>query len=92
MKFLATSLLLYLSFLLDSRANALKISGVRTGLGYGRVHGLGEGLLGRRSVLSSAGDLRNDGDLKYYANITLNDEAFPVLIDTGRCVCTSLSL
>ena len=29
--------------------------------------------------------LRDDGDLKYYTNITLNDQVFPVLIDTGRC-------
>ncbi|KIP04220.1 hypothetical protein PHLGIDRAFT_129664 [Phlebiopsis gigantea 11061_1 CR5-6] len=27
--------------------------------------------------------LRDDGDLKYYTNITLNDQVFPVLIDTG---------
>lgn len=82
MQFLATSLLLYLSFLLDSHANAIKISGARTGLGYGRVHG--GGLLGRRGTLSGSGDLKNDGDLKYYTNLTLNDEVFPVLIDTGR--------
>lgn len=30
-----------------------------------------------------SGSLADDGDLKYFTNITLNDEVFPVLIDTG---------
>ena len=33
-------------------------------------------------------DLNNSGDLKYFTNITLNGQLFPVLIDTGRCVYT----
>ena len=35
--------------------------------------------------MSSSGDLNNNQDLKYFTNITLNEEVFPVLIDTGRC-------
>jgi hypothetical protein len=81
MKYLTAPLLLYLSYLLDlsSQANALKIHGVRTPLD--------DAGLDRRSSMSSQGDLRNDGDLKYYTNVALNGEQFPVLIDTGRCVC-----
>jgi len=77
MKFLATPLLLYLSFLLNElsiHANAIKISGVRT---------MRDGSLTRRASLSGAGDLQNQSDLKYFTNISLNDESFPVLIDTG---------
>ena len=33
-----------------------------------------------------AADLSDRQDLKYYTNISLNGETFPVLIDTGRCV------
>lgn len=77
MKFLATSLLLYLSFLLDdlSGAHAIRISGKRVPR---------EGPLLRRGTMTA--DLKDDGDLKYYTNISLNGETFPVLIDTGRLV------
>lgn len=75
MKLLATSALLYLSFLLDtlSGAHAIRISG---------RHVPREERLQRRGAMTPT--LRDDGDLKYYTNITLNDQAFPVLIDTGR--------
>ena len=75
MKFLATSTLLYLSFLLESisGANAIRISGKQNRRG---------GRLQRRGAMTAT--LQDDGDLKYYTNITLNDEVFPVLIDTGR--------
>ncbi len=82
MKFIAPTLLFYLSFLLDdisqTRVNALRISGKRIPRGEDE-HGLG-----RRATLTA--DLRDDSDLKYYTNITLNEEVFPVLIDTGRYV------
>ncbi len=82
--YLTAPLLLYLSFLLDLAipTNAVKISGVRTP----RHESFS---LDRRATMSSQGDLRNDGDLKYFTNITLNGEVFPVLIDTGRCVAFS---
>lgn len=86
MKFLATSLLLYLSFLLDelSCANAIRISGVRNPReGYG---GGAEGLERRGTLLAASDTLKNDGDLKYLTNVTLNEEVFVCLIDTGRCV------
>lgn len=73
MKFLATSLLLYLSFLLE--ANAIRISGRQIPW---------EERLQKRGSMS--GSLTDDGDLKYYTNITLNGEVFPVLLDTGRYV------
>lgn len=73
MKFLVTSLLLCLSLLLE--ADALRISGKRIPW---------EERLQRRGAMSAT--LTDDGDLKYFTNITLNDEVFPVLIDTGRCV------
>lgn len=77
MKFLATSLLLYLSLLLDdiSGAHAIRLSGKKRPR---------EEKLQRRSAMTAT--LKDDGDLKYYTNITLNDEVFPVLIDTGRQV------
>ena len=75
MKFIATSLLLYLSLLLNdiTSIHAIRISGQRRPR---------EERLQRRSGMTAT--LRDDGDLKYYTNITLNDEVFPVLIDTGR--------
>ena len=73
MKFLATSLSLCLSLLLE--ANAIRISG--------RQVPWEERLQRRGSMVAT---LQDDGDLKYFTNITLNDEVFPVLIDTGRCV------
>ncbi|PSR98931.1 hypothetical protein PHLCEN_2v4251 [Hermanssonia centrifuga] len=59
----------------QTRVNALRISGKRIPRGEDE-HGLG-----RRATLTA--DLRDDSDLKYYTNITLNEEVFPVLIDTG---------
>jgi hypothetical protein len=77
MKTLATATLLCLSFLFEniSGANAIRISGKWIPW---------EERMQRRSAMSSM--LQDDGDLKYYTNITLNDEVFPVLIDTGRSV------
>ena len=77
MKFLATSLLLYLSLLLDdlSGTHAIRISG--------KKKSRGEGLQTRGAMTAT---LKDDGDLKYYTNRTLNGEVFPVLIDTGRSV------
>lgn len=70
MQLLTTSLLLCLSFLLE--ANAIRISGRRMPW---------EERLQKRGAMTAT--LRDDGDLKYFTNITLNDEVFPVLIDTG---------
>ena len=84
MKFLAPTLLLYLTFLLDdlaqTGAHAFRISGRWIPPAERRQHGLA-----RRATMSSSGDLNNNQDLKYFTNITLNEEVFPVLIDTGRC-------
>ncbi|KAI0093260.1 acid protease [Irpex rosettiformis] len=78
MKYLTASLPLCLSLLLDLavQSNAIKIHGVRTP----RDESFS---LDRRAAMSSSGDLRNDQDLKYFTNISLNDQPFPVLIDTG---------
>lgn len=78
MKYLTAPLLLHLSYLLDLslQAKAFKIHGVQTPQD--------DATLSRRSSMTSQGDLRNDGDLKYYTNVKLNGEQFPVLIDTGR--------
>ena len=38
------------------------------------------------------GSLRNNGDLSYYANVTIKGQSFAVLIDTGRCVSRLFNL
>lgn len=40
-------------------------------------------VLTRAFVSGTSGTLINDGDLSYFANLTLNQKAFSVLIDTG---------
>ena len=92
MKFLAPTLLLYLSFLLDDIAQAgtyaLRLSGKRIPPEERGKHGVA-----RRAVMTATApsDLNNNQDLKYFTNITLNEEVFPVLIDTGRCVLSRVS-
>ncbi|KAI0695469.1 aspartic peptidase domain-containing protein [Cytidiella melzeri] len=39
--------------------------------------------LGRRATITAQPDLQNDADLKYFTNVSMNDQQFPVLIDTG---------
>lgn len=90
MRLLAPSLLFcgtscFLLHILTLQALAIRISGVRTGRG----NGVGGGLLGKRAALFGSGGLQDDSDLKYYTNVTLNEEVFPMLIDTGRYVCDS---
>lgn len=76
MKTLATSLVLTLSLLNElSGVHALKLHGRQLTT---------EERLQRRTSMSTQPDLKNDGDLKYYTNVSLNDVNFPVLIDTGR--------
>ncbi|KAI0743537.1 acid protease [Daedaleopsis nitida] len=82
MKLLAPSLLFYLSFLLD---NVPATQAVRFPLqarmgGFGNSYGAG---LARRASLEGTPDLSNQGNMQYQTNITLNGQAFHVLIDTG---------
>lgn len=82
MKFLAPSLLLYLSCLLDELpiAQAIHLP-LRA-----RMGGFGDGGLARRASLTGTPDLTNQGNMQYQTNITLNGQTFQVLIDTGRFV------
>ncbi len=82
MKFLAPSLLLYLSFLLDGLPIAQAIHLPLKA----RMGGFGHGGLARRASLTGTPDLTNQGNMQYQTNITLNGQAFQVLIDTGRSV------
>ncbi|KAI1794123.1 acid protease [Ganoderma leucocontextum] len=79
MKFLAPSLLFYLSFLLDDLpiAQAIHLP-LRA-----RMGGFGDGGLTRRASLTGTPDLTNQGNMQYQTNITLNGQEFQVLIDTG---------
>ena len=82
MRFLAPSLLLYLSFLLDEVpiAHAIRLP-LRA-----RMGGFGNSGLARRASLTGTPDLTNQGNMQYQTNITLNGQSFQVLIDTGRSV------
>ena len=62
---------------LTHTAHALRLSGRRVAP---------HDVLARRASMSSSADLNNLQDLKYFTNISLNEQVFPVLIDTGRCV------
>lgn len=79
MKLLASSLVLYLSLLLDDAvgASAFRIHGKRKPWA-----GQNGGELQRRVPLSS--DLKNAGDVNYFANVTMGGRVFSVLLDTGR--------
>ncbi|PIL36177.1 hypothetical protein GSI_01837 [Ganoderma sinense ZZ0214-1] len=79
MKFLAPSLLLYLSCLLDEFPIA---QAIRLPL-RARMGGFGDGGLARRASLTGTPDLTNQGNMQYQTNITLNGQAFQVLVDTG---------
>lgn len=83
MKFLASSLLLYLSLLLDD----LTVSAIRIPFTGHRVpHGrtwTGLERLGRRASMTGS-TLSDSSDIEYYTNITLGGQSFKVLIDTGR--------
>ena len=82
MKFLAQSLLLYLSLLLNDVPIA---QAIRLPI-QGRIGGFGSSGLARRASISGTPDLSNQGNLQYQTNITVNGQQFQVLIDTGRCV------
>ena len=82
MKFLAPSLLLYLSLLLNDAPIA---QAIRLPI-QGRIGGFGSSGLARRASISGTPDLSNQGNLQYQTNITVNGQQFQVLIDTGRCV------
>ena len=79
MKFLSSSLLLYLSCLLDELPIA---QAVRFPL-QARMGGFGAGLR-KRASLEGTPDLSNQGNMQYQTNVTLNGKEFHVLIDTGR--------
>ncbi|CDO77320.1 hypothetical protein BN946_scf184775.g10 [Trametes cinnabarina] len=90
MKFpLATPLVLYLSLLLDE---LLFVQAIRFPLkgrigGFSRQdvlpHASNPTRLGRRASVSGTPDLSNVGNVQYQTNITLNEQQFKVLIDTG---------
>ncbi len=80
MKLLSSSLLLYLTCLLDELPVA---HAVRFPL-QARMGGFGVRGLGRRASLEGTPDLANQGNMQYQTNITLNGKEFHVLIDTGR--------
>lgn len=77
MKLLASSLVLYLSLLLELAVdvNAIRIHGKRKP--WAEVEGL------QRRVALSA-DLKNAADVNYFANITMGGKVCSVLLDTGR--------
>lgn len=80
MKLLSSSLLLYLTCLLDELPVA---HAVRFPL-QARMGGFGVRGLERRASLEGTPDLANQGNMQYQTNITLNGKEFHVLIDTGR--------
>ncbi|KAI0081265.1 acid protease [Panus rudis PR-1116 ss-1] len=78
MRLLSTSFLLYLTFLLDdlTTSHALRLS----------LHGSRDSSaplsgLGRREPMK--GDLKNSGDVKYWANVTMGGKTVSLLLDTG---------
>ncbi|KAL6310369.1 acid protease [Sparassis latifolia] len=77
--FLSSSLLLYLSLLLDDlavRAVRIPISGKQVHRGWWEA-------LTRRTSLSQGANVVDSSDVKYFANLTLGGSPFQVLIDTG---------
>ncbi|KAI8993025.1 acid protease [Trametes punicea] len=89
MKFsLATSLVLYLSLLLDELplAQALRfpLEGRIGGFSSPDIHRRRTaGRLERRLSVTGTPDISNVGNVQYQTNITLNGQQFSVLIDTG---------
>lgn len=82
MKFLASSLLLYLSLLLDDLAvSAIRIPFTGHRVPHGRTR-TGLERLGRRASMTGS-TLSDSSDIEYYTNITLGGQSFKVLIDTG---------
>lgn len=83
MKLLASSLLLYLSLLLDdAQAVRFPLQG-RMG-GFGNAYGRTTSAMTRRASILGTPDLSNQGNMQYQTNVTLNGKEFHVLIDTGR--------
>ncbi len=81
MKLLASSLLLYLSLLLDdAQAVRFPLQG-RMG-GFGNAYGTSA--MARRASILGTPDLSNQGNMQYQTNVSLNGKEFHVLIDTGR--------
>lgn len=92
MKFpLSTSLVFYLSLLLDElpRTQAVRfpIQGRIGGFSTSdATNSRGLNRLGARASIEGTPDITNSGNTMYKTNITLNGKQFNVLIDTGRCV------
>jgi predicted aspartyl protease len=66
-------------------ASALKLP-LYTSRSVGTVISAGGGGLARRGNIFGQAALTNSSDFSYYTNITLNGNAYSVLIDTGRSV------
>ncbi|KAI0823633.1 acid protease [Trametes gibbosa] len=86
MKFpLATTLVFYLSLLLDDlphvHAVHFPIQG-RIG-GFSNADARSLNRLGRRASITATPDIQNNGNTMYETNITLNGKQFTVLVDTG---------
>ncbi|KAH9935317.1 aspartic peptidase domain-containing protein [Fomitopsis serialis] len=81
---LAPSLLLYVSLLLDclpaADAVRMPIAGRRVPRIQDELERMDPGL-GRRASMS--GDLQDQGDVRYYTNVSLGGQQFSVLVDTG---------
>jgi len=81
---LAPSLLLYVSLLLDclpaADAVRMPIAGHRAPQIQDELERVDAGL-GRRASMS--GDLQDQGDVRYYTNVSLGGQQFSVLVDTG---------
>lgn len=88
MKTLATSLVVYLSLLLDVAVvgvDGIRIHGKRKPWlddPFSAVAREEGGGLQKRVPLSS--DLKNVGDVNYFANVTMGGRVFSALLDTGR--------
>lgn len=88
---LSTSLVFYLSLLLDELP---RTQAVRFPI-HGRIAGFSSSdggdvrrfnRLGARASIEGTPDITNSGNTMYKTNITLNGKQFNVLIDTGRYV------
>lgn len=85
MKYLSSSLLLYLYLLLDDLAvSAVRIPVVGKQVPRTTREWVPPQDLSRRVSISAGSDLKNIQDVRYYTNVSLGGQPFQVLIDTGR--------
>ncbi|KAI0949368.1 hypothetical protein AcW1_009001 [Taiwanofungus camphoratus] len=84
MKYLSSSLLLYLYLLLDDLAvSAVRIPVVGKQVPRTTREWVPPQDLSRRVSISAGSDLKNIQDVRYYTNVSLGGQPFQVLIDTG---------